>query len=581
MLSRIPRFGAAVVIALTVGVATAAEMPLIEGDWVQVKGQFRGSVFQIDEIERRDEREFSVKGPIAGFNPDTRELRFGTLALRLDPRTRIMDFDGNDIDVNRLTAGTRVKVSLREEGAGFRVRRVRLLVDSKSHRIRLEGRVRQLSNRENETYLFILGVEALSDSRTAWSRIAKPRYAIDDEDVRPTRGVGLGKMGRLSGEIRLDFIGEDNFNLADVLPGDLQTGRLRGRFEWIPHATRSVSAMLQIKAEEEREITDEADEFSDRSRLTLGRAYVMLHGLIGKHGSLQAGRSRFDDRRDWSFNRDIDALRLFFDWSRWQVQLAVGEELVDPARRHRDVLNTYAAASFYPGGEHKLTAYVLDRDDRFVVNGTPRDFSPRHFGVRAFGETKIWEYWLDAAIARGRDRGVPMRGSAVDAGVTWIAPVALEPSITLGYAMGSGDDDPSDGVSKTFRQTGLHLNNGKFNGVSSFRYYGELMRPELANLHVETLGVGLRPREKTSLDVIFHRYRLDEPASQLIEAAMEDRTLNLIDRDVGTEWDIVFGYEEWLHWELELDIGYFVPGDAFLGPADSAASLRFKSKYIF
>ena len=580
MLNRV-LLGTAVVLVLAAGVATSAEKPLVEGDWVQVKGQFHGSVFQVDEIERRDERDFSVKGPITAFDADTRELRFGNLALRLDRRTRIQDLEGGDIDVSRLVAGARVKVSLREEGAGFRARRVRLLADSSSTRVRLEGPARQLSNRESETYLFVLGVEARTDSKTSWSRIAKPRYAIDDEDVRPTRGVRLGKMGRVSGEVRFDLKGEDNFNLADVLPDDLHTGRLRGRFEWVPPPTRSVSSMLQIKAEEEREITDEADEFTDRSRLTLGRAYVMLHGLIGKHGSLQAGRSRFDDRRDWSFNRDIDALRLFFDWSRWQIQLAAGEELVDPVMRHRDVFNTYAAVSFYPAGEHKLTAYVLDRDDRLVVSGSPRDFSPRHYGFRAFGETGVWKYWLDAAIARGRDEGIPMRGTAVDVGVTWIAPVALEPSITLGYAMGSGDDDPGDGVSRTFRQSGLHLNNGKFNGVSSFRYYGELMRPELANLHVDTVGVGLRPRNKTSLDLVFHRYRLDEPASELVDAAMEDRTLNLIDLDIGSEWDLVVGYEQMVHWEFELDLGYFMPGDAFLGPTDPAASVRFKSKYIF
>lgn len=583
MLSRIPWLPIAAGLSLATGIAVpaAVEKPLTEGDWVQVKGQFRGSILQVDEIERRDEHAFSVKGPITHFDAATNELQFGNLTLRLDERTRIQGLDGADADASRLVAGTRVKVSLREESGGFRVRRIRLLADSSSGRIRLEGPVRHLSNRENETYMFVLGVEVRTDSKTSWSKIARPRYAIDDEDVRPGRGIRVGKMGRLSGEIRLDFKGEDNFNLADILPGDLHTGRLRGRFEWIPPATRSVSAMLEIKFEEEREITDEADDFTDHSDLTLGRAYVMFHGLIGKHGSLQVGRSRLDDRRDWLFNRNVDALRMFFDWSRWQIEFTVGEEFVDPVPRHRDVFNTYAAATFYPGRKHTLTAYVLDRDDRLVVNGTPRDFSPRHFGLRASGETKVWEYWLDAAIARGRDRGVPLRGSAVDAGVTWIAPFAFEPSVTIGYAMGSGDDDPSDGVSRTFRQTGMHLNNGKFNGVSSFRYYGELMRPELANLHVETLGVGLRPRNKTSLDLIFHRYRLDEPASQLVDAAMDDRTLNLIDLDIGTEWDFVFGYEQWVHWELELDLGYFTPGDAFLGPTDPATTLRFKLKYIF
>ena len=127
----------------------------------------------------------------------------------------------------------------------------------------------------------------------------------------------------------------------------------------------------------------------------------------------------------------------------------------------------------------------------------------------------------------------------------------------------------------------LQLNNGKFNGVSSFRYYGELLRPELSNLHIETLGLGFRIRRKTSVDAVYHRYRLDQPAAELVDAAFDDRRLNLIDRDVGREWDLIVGFEELEHWEFELNVSLFDPGDAFLGPTDPAVSGRMKVKYVF
>ena len=57
--------------------------------------------------------------------------------------------------------------------------------------------------------------------------------------------------------------------------------------------------------------------------------------------------------------------------------------------------------------------------------------------------------------------------------------------------------------------------------------------------------------------------------------------LNLIDKEVGREWDLVVGFEEIRHLEFELDLGYFEPGDAFLGPTDPAVSARLKVKTVF
>ena len=50
----------------------------------------------------------------------------------------------------------------------------------------------------------------------------------------------------------------------------------------------------------------------------------------------------------------------------------------------------------------------------------------------------------------------------------------------MGWAWGSGDQEPQSGNNGTFRQTGFQDNNDKWSGVTSFRYYGELVDPELS-----------------------------------------------------------------------------------------------------
>jgi alginate production protein len=570
-------------------IVLAAALPLSAGErlgpgsWVSVKGSFVGDVFDAAEIEALDDRSISVKGELDEFDAERLEMRFGPLRLRLDEQTRLQDAEGNEITPSLFREGQRVKASLRQQsGQKLRVRRLRQL-DGQPSRMRLEGPVQFYGGGEEDVRFVLLGIEVRADDKTAWEGIDKPRQIVDDDDVRPARGIQLGRLGRLSGEVRVDFKSEQNFDLTDLVDSDENSQRLRGRVELTLPSTPHLSGMLQLKAQDEQAIDDEGENFEEDDELRLGRAYLTLHRSPGSRTSFQIGRSRFDDRRDWLFNRDVDALRLFFDTRRWHLELSVGEELVDPVPRHEQVRNTHASATFYPARDHELTAYVLDREDSFrFEGGTPRNFSPLLIGLQANGEgKKTYMYWLEAALARGESRETKLRGHAIDAGVTLIAPIALEPSLTLGYAFGSGDDDPFDDVDRTFRQSGMQLNNGKFNGVTSFRYYGELMRPELANLHIQTAGLGLRLLRKTSIDVVYHRYDLDELASELVDASVDDRTLNLVDRYIGREWDLIVGFEELRHFEFELNLSYFEPGDAFLGPTDPAASGRLKVKYVF
>jgi len=155
-----------------------------------------------------------------------------------------------------------------------------------------------------------------------------------------------------------------------------------------------------------------------------------------------------------------------------------------------------------------------------------------------------------------------VHGWALDAGLTWILPVFAEPRITVGYAIGSGDGSPDEGADRSFRQTGLHSNEPGFGGVRRFRQYGLLLDPELSNLSVLTIGVGCSLLQSSSLDLVYHRYRLQEPAASLRSARI-DTTLNGRDRDLGQAFDLVLGIEEWERVEVEVAGSVFQAGPAF------------------
>ncbi|NNE43891.1 MAG: alginate export family protein, partial [Gemmatimonadetes bacterium] len=136
---------------------------------------------------------------------------------------------------------------------------------------------------------------------------------------------------------------------------------------------------------------------------------------------------------------------------------------------------------------------------------------------------------------------------------------------TIGYAVGSGGADESS----VFRQTGLQDNNDKFGGVSSFRYYGELLEPELSNLEIKTAALGFRPLRATSVDLVAHSYRQRSVAGRIEGANLQTRPRGF-SPDIGTEWDLIVALEELRMLELEYVFAWFFPGDAFASDATSA-----------
>lgn len=157
----------------------------------------------------------------------------------------------------------------------------------------------------------------------------------------------------------------------------------------------------------------------------------------------------------------------------------------------------------------------------------------------------------------------------------------LEPSITLGYAFGTGDGDPDDSVDKSFRQTGLQANEAGFNGVPDFKYYGELFDPELSNLSIFTAGAGIKPTEDSSIDLVYHYYLQDTASDSLrdvgIDADPDGRSKRL-----GSEIDLIAGYEGIKNnLAVALMLGYFIPGKAFRSDSENSFLTKLVIEFEF
>ncbi|MFQ5515450.1 MAG: alginate export family protein [Myxococcota bacterium] len=348
----------------------------------------------------------------------------------------------------------------------------------------------------------------------------------------------------------------------------------------------------------------------DRERgIARREMWLYLRELAGTPLSFQVGRQRFSEDREWWWDDDLDALRLHFDLSRLHLELGLAELLarVSSSESHIDpedekLRRLLARATWEWRRRNRLELFAvrqMDRSDTELVDmeilserEDESDATLWWTGVSARGTLSIrsagkLDYWVDSAFVSGHETFLDYTGTldnrrvrsrtrhgvhgwGVDAGLTWMLPLPLQPALTIGYAIGSGDREGKDlpdkdsqkSTDRSFRQTGLQDNNGRFRGVDRFKYYGELLDPELSNLRIGTLGLGFRLLEQTSLQLLYHVYRQDEPAKFLRDATVRRQPAGRKHR-IGQEFDVVLGIEEWDHIEIELIAAAFRAGAAF------------------
>ena len=452
-------------------------------------------------------------------------------------------------------------------------------------RERLVGRVHEITLTEESTAVTVMGYTVRISTDTAieverpiaqyMRDTAPPRVepsSVDEDDLFGT-GFAITPNLHLQGNISATKTAEDNFNLEEDDAEDRvdTNSSLRARLLWTPSNNFHAIADLRYS---KRWREDEEDGRSSRSASSLGEALLHWNNLGNRGVELTVGRQDFDDQREWIYDQNMDGVKLAFNQRRFRAELSLTTTLSDGDRRDEAATNFIAYLSNNSDNRH-LAAYLVRRDID-AIDGDQSEV-PTHYGFRALGD---WlphaESWLELATLRGSRAGRDIEAWGLDVGTTW--ELGSRTYFTLSYAHGSGGEI-DETVDQTFRQTGLQDNNSKFGGVTSFRYYGELAEPELANLSIYTVGLGWRLASRTSLDLVWHQYLQDQARSTLIDSEIDQRP-NGIDKDLGWELDLVFGVRRDDSWHLELVGAYYQPGIAF-DDRDSAFLLKAQFRYRY
>ena len=355
-------------------------------------------------------------------------------------------------------------------------------------------------------------------------------------------------------------------------------------------------------------------QFAENRRLLLAleQAFATFKpfGPVGPF-ELTVGRRNFEDGRQWLYDTALDVASVRLRHSSFHTQLSVGRKdlvkvdilkqaragglpvNIDPASVGAEGRKTenFIFYTEYRGIEDiKLAAYTIYRNDR-----GGREGRPLWMGVRATGRpSDSFRFWGDLSILRGSDENQQtFRAHALDVGATYVfTGLPHYPTITLGYAYGSGDGNRRDNRNSEFRQTGLQSNEGRFAGVSKFKYYGEVLDLELSNVQILTAGFGFRPAANVYVDLVYHQYWLNKLADEIRNWALTAQMSQVdthLSKDVGQALDVVLGFRRLFGVKqlgMDLRMGWFFPGKAFLRDegavdpiirrADNAFSLIFR-----
>jgi len=622
-MSRSTRSTRVLAAALSVLLGGIQAAPLRADEYVGKAFRVTGATTQrglrVERIQLREAEPESNRGQVVGsaatVDVGAKTFAIGPVQVSWNDRTEWRDL-GADALATRL-----VKVSGRTDGTGRIIARVIEPNTSRGWRqgdVQLTGTVTDSeANGDGTRMLSIFGVPA-ELARAGYNRVESLTRRQDARrPEHPFTVAFLGRPLRITGEYDATLRDRRNYSLDDRTNPNIRDDLVQElQLELFWKYSDNAYVFVEGKAFHEDEFRRTRGDGVSSAYVQRGLTWLFLDGFAGNRVGLQVGRQNVREFREWWWDADLDAARIYFDEGPVHAELGVAKDSARLASRDAGIVpekkgmyRGLASVSWLWASRETLEAFALHQQD--VSDATlrgmrvdtaaqdPSDANLTWFGLRALGQRSLDDlgtirYWADAAWVRGRETfvdfssagvaGTPVAhrvsGSALDVGVSWQTPWPSKVALTAGFARASGDRDGNDGVDSGFRQTGLHKNKGRFFGVNRFRYYGEVARPELSNLNVTTLAVGVPFLEASSAELIHHRY-WQSVASSTMRDIRIDADLDGRQRDLGHEWNLVLGFRDLRQVDIIVTAGLFRAASAYGAFAGRTARLLAAEVVIF
>lgn len=555
--------------------ARADDAALAAGAYVKVEGRREEGTFRAHRVVLRDaEPVAKIEGAIESVSADRRRLSVLGFAVVLDASTRLYRGSARSGARSMLARGAWVEVKGRWSDGLLRAARIRVK-DAPAATEEITGEVDTADSDSGSLIVLgrrivILPQSTIEDERTgrrASASLADLRRDDDDGEGRGPLTIGGVLVG---GRVEAGYLEEENFDTTASATDRAVLSRVQVLAS--SRLTDSIETYVKASLARNARLGDAAT-----PEASLSEAYVFIHRIGGTPVSLQLGRQRFRDEREWFFDEYLDAARVHVALPRVRLEAAAAQGLFAGAgpRRSREQRQYLGSAAVDARPGLRLSGHVIARRD------TARGERPTWIGGAVTGVAgSAWQYWVDAALLRGRSGAVRLRGRAASGGVTRRWSGTWMPSLTLGAAAASGDRTPDDGIDSRFRQTALEDNRGYFGGLRRIAIYGEVFDPELTNLRIATAGFGVRPTPRLGLDIIYH-YAMQSAANTALPSSNLEGRLTGASRQLGQELDLVVTLRTRAGIDLDLAAGVFVPGRAVAGPARPAVFWRPQLRFYF
>lgn len=423
----------------------------------------------------------------------------------------------------------------------------------------------------------------------------RQRLTEREDKRRPARPYSIDIAGRplvLGGEFELELLELHRWLVGEQI--DEPDRRLLAQgleLEAFYTFGKELSLFGQLQFVMEEDLLPHSEDEVSSQWLQREEMWIASEDIAGSGVSVEVGRLDFEDDRRWWWDEELDAVRVIYERESAEIAIAFAREVwphrsdisfVEP--EHDRISRWIGEFSWDFRSDHSLEIFAIHQDDRSrtrsvgSVIDTAREDEPdssltwigaRVMGAVDLGAPGVLGYWVDSATVNGREHWTEydevsddqsvvssvtrrdVEGWAFDVGASWLPPLAWEPRLFVGYAL----------ASKWFRQTGVQANEAGFGGVERFGHYGFLLDPELANLQIWTAGVGVSLLRSSSLDLVYHDYRLKQSSDELWDAELE-LELTGDSRAVGREIDLVLALEEWERIEFTLATSAFRPDKA-------------------
>ncbi len=578
-----------VALVVSAGTATAAKkkpepeyqkLKLHAGMSLEVEGQLNeAGLFVAEDLTPLEEaRKPKLRAPIQAIDRGARTIQVLGMTIQVRDDT---EFDGGSFDDLKTGQHIEVKSSVREGGwkaSSIETLNVKPGVKVKVTVTRVFADGVPPDTLDCSGFLILLTEEAdvNEESRRPDSRERRLFRDLAHDDAGSfDHGVPLAhRRVHLAAEYRHKWESNSDQDLSPSFESDTEDTepQLRLMAAFLP--SQRFRFLGQLRARQNFVVdSPEGGGDSEEIKLEVLQLVALARDIGGAPVAVQAGRQRYKEPREWLYDDYLDAVRVsVYPWQRFSFEASV----IDGRNSYKDKFQTWTdalgmlTAGVYGG---LASAYVWKRWD----SDEARKREPLWAGVRYRGGSSRWlQPWGELAAMRGEDKHRNLDAWAFDVGATARAStVPLQPSVTVGYAVGSGNPIDGDADDHRFRQSGFEDNTARMNGLGLVRYYGAGLEPELSNITIFTAGAGFCPLPYLSIEAIYHHYVQHHPADEVRGRLVDPPARpNGVDPQLGDGVDVVTGlYNVWNHVSAVWTLAWFLPGAAF-APREQTAFLN-------